>query len=1487
MTTLVQQQSHTLLYDYPSEYSSSMNLDKVVELVTNATKRLSQILTNTNNLNKKRKSQNKIGPWKLGRTLGRGSTGRVRLAKNINTGQLAAVKIVPKLNFKMLENPKYKYPLTQENKDRLPYGIEREIIIMKLISHQNIMALYDVWENKNDLYLILEYIEGGELFDYLIKRGRLQEFEAINYFKQIINGISYLHQFNICHRDLKPENLLLDHHKNIKIADFGMAALEIREKLLETSCGSPHYASPEIVAGKTYHGAPSDIWSCGIILFALLTGHLPFDHENVRVLLLKVQSGKFTMPSDLSWEAKDLINKMLVVDPNKRITIDNILTHPLLTKYPPANNSGTGSELDFRNLCIHPIDLEDKIDREILKNLLVLFHNCDEKTITAKLTSQTNCPEKMFYYLLMKYRNEHAVDLSPSKGIPRSALVVKTTVYDEVTGESHTTVQKIPNSRSSQRSLKKTHSSKVLSNITNTASPNLSVRNFKALNSFNRRKVRSASQRSLGKRLLANSSSSSVNKTKARSQQERATDTDDQEGNEEFEDDRIVRNGENTSRSGPPKQEPPEPEPKKITRKLTGLLDLDELGAITKEDPPKDSPKKKPTINTLNSTRTFALPSTTVLPESLLKRKVHPDTQLDGKKGKSLLNFEKIIDETFKEESLLGNSSDTTTRKEKIKSPHDLRAHERQLAAKVHEKNEERERILRKQEELRKLKMKEEMDKKMAEEKEAKKAELLRRQSILLQERQRNAKEKLQDGSLSDSHEGVERRYVTEPVRPSLDPRNSPLVRARSMMLNHGQYRRNSNASRVLNKLGIEAAGPPRALHSNLKTSSSKKLSSYGSRDVSLQEFNLQEDGKLGEVSRNSSFGYQAFSKFADGTHLSDIITEDDPELDEDTRIDTTQDRSVNTVETRVNNTTGVDSIIDEETLDETRLNVTGASFNDTATTQFNHTVDERRYGNISELDRGRYSRLNSSRSGMIPNPHFSRISFGGLLNVGNEAGDAEILKSLQSTSGTVVRRSKDKQELKKSDSVKTSTSTTGSLKKSGTIVGLGISKGSQKTRESSKSSRYPSESTVRNDSVDDYRAEGIADMYVDVDTDDTVLDEPEINATKMSAATFADVEYSNYDLQVADVGKMNTTRPSYVENNSNESLVEEPEVVQPKSQPQQKLQLQKSQVTQVAPHESGNSGQTDTVSRHSVDRASHVPDLSRHSTGKFSRHFADNAEKKSEKPTLEITSRVPYTTKDTVDHKLSTAPSKDKYAEKPLPRTNADVSRNFEILDSLSIMDNDVQQYTRKSVAIDTNAEIFGKDDGFEDIEDEKPSKDDNPGIFKKLNLKPNREAPPAPAQASKTNRFSKISTVSKAESETTRKSNWFKKFFQALSSPKKDETTSAKHIKVINSTLPPADLIRTIKTHLELRKMEGTITSVEIDEEFGLFSGVIPSKLGHGKKLKFKIETIDLINSSSLHLMKVKGSEKGFRNLESIIGFIVRNEENVRLSRNGKATK
>jgi serine/threonine protein kinase len=130
----------------------------------------------------------------------------------------------------------------------------REITLMKLIQHPNVVQLYDVYESATELYLVLEYVEGGELFDYLVSRTRLPENEALVFFQQIIAGIDYCHQHLISHRDLKPENLLLDAQKNVKIADFGMAALQQGGSLLETSCGSPHYASPEIIRGEKYHG---------------------------------------------------------------------------------------------------------------------------------------------------------------------------------------------------------------------------------------------------------------------------------------------------------------------------------------------------------------------------------------------------------------------------------------------------------------------------------------------------------------------------------------------------------------------------------------------------------------------------------------------------------------------------------------------------------------------------------------------------------------------------------------------------------------------------------------------------------------------------------------------------------------------------------------------------------------------------------------------------------------------------------------------------------------------------------------------------------------------------------------------------------------------------------------------------------------------------------------------------------------------------------
>jgi serine/threonine protein kinase len=167
----------------------------------------------------------------------------------------------------------------------------------------------------------MEHVEGGELFDYIVKKGRLAETEAIGFFQQIIFGIDHCHKHLICHRDLKPENLLLDKHRNVKIADFGMASIQVPSKMLETSCGSPHYASPEVILGIKYDGTCADVWSCGVILYALITGNLPFDDENIRKLLTKVKSGVFSIPNYVSEKARDLISNMIVVDPAVRYTV--------------------------------------------------------------------------------------------------------------------------------------------------------------------------------------------------------------------------------------------------------------------------------------------------------------------------------------------------------------------------------------------------------------------------------------------------------------------------------------------------------------------------------------------------------------------------------------------------------------------------------------------------------------------------------------------------------------------------------------------------------------------------------------------------------------------------------------------------------------------------------------------------------------------------------------------------------------------------------------------------------------------------------------------------------------------------------------------------------------------------------------------------------------------------------------------------------------
>lgn len=329
--------------------------------------------------------------------------GRVRIARHSKTGQYAAVKIVSK---HPILNSRLSMRNLGDEAERILRSIEREIVIMKLIEHPNIMKLYDVWETSTELFLILEYVEGGELFEYLCNKGRLPTSEALGYFQQIINAVHYCHSFNIAHRDLKPENLLLDRDKNIKVADFGMAIWQGKSDFLSTSCGSPHYAAPEVISGHAYQGTSADVWSCGIVLFALLAGRLPFDDEDLATLLEKVKIGRYEMPRDIDPRAQDLINKMLQKEVARRITLPEILKHPFFTSQAPK----AAHQIPTLETIARPLKNRSDVDPDIFNNLKTLWPGIPDGVLTANLTNKKPTWEKGVYHLLLRYREKHLED---------------------------------------------------------------------------------------------------------------------------------------------------------------------------------------------------------------------------------------------------------------------------------------------------------------------------------------------------------------------------------------------------------------------------------------------------------------------------------------------------------------------------------------------------------------------------------------------------------------------------------------------------------------------------------------------------------------------------------------------------------------------------------------------------------------------------------------------------------------------------------------------------------------------------------------------------------------------------------------------------------------------------------------------------------------------------------------------------------------------
>ncbi|KAF3007660.1 Protein kinase [Curvularia kusanoi] len=262
------------------------------------------------------KASQRLGQYTIVKTLGEGSFGKVKLATHQVSGQKVALKII---NRKRL--------VTRDMAGR----IEREIQYLQLLRHPHIIKLYTVITTPTEIIMVLEYA-GGELFDYIVNNGRLQEDKARKFFQQIVCAVEYCHRHKIVHRDLKPENLLLDDQYNVKIADFGLSNIMTDGNFLKTSCGSPNYAAPEVISGKLYAGPEVDVWSCGVILYVLLVGRLPFDDEYIPTLFKKIAAGNYSIPNYLSPGAVSLIKKMLMVNPVHRITIGEIRMDPWFTK---------------------------------------------------------------------------------------------------------------------------------------------------------------------------------------------------------------------------------------------------------------------------------------------------------------------------------------------------------------------------------------------------------------------------------------------------------------------------------------------------------------------------------------------------------------------------------------------------------------------------------------------------------------------------------------------------------------------------------------------------------------------------------------------------------------------------------------------------------------------------------------------------------------------------------------------------------------------------------------------------------------------------------------------------------------------------------------------------------------------------------------------------------------------------------------------------
>lgn len=259
------------------------------------------------------------------KTLGEGTFGKVKYSINTETNEPCAIKVLDK---------------EQIQKLNMGNQIKKEISIMKMVRHKYIVGMKEVLASKTKIFIVLDLVTGGELFDKIVSVGRFNETKARFYFCQLVEGVEYCHSMGVCHRDLKPENLLLDEHGNLKISDFGLSSLYVgdadgggtkRTEVLHTTCGTPNYVAPEVLADAGYDGKKADAWSIGVILYVLLAGFLPFDESTITALFAKIQAAEFTYPSWFSPEVREFLDGILVADPKARTSVGEMRTKPWVT----------------------------------------------------------------------------------------------------------------------------------------------------------------------------------------------------------------------------------------------------------------------------------------------------------------------------------------------------------------------------------------------------------------------------------------------------------------------------------------------------------------------------------------------------------------------------------------------------------------------------------------------------------------------------------------------------------------------------------------------------------------------------------------------------------------------------------------------------------------------------------------------------------------------------------------------------------------------------------------------------------------------------------------------------------------------------------------------------------------------------------------------------------------------------------------------------